>query len=68
MVQDPEKAYQHVRTIFKDRFGNNAILGADFEKRLGTWPKINPNDPTAQEEFSDFLQQVVIASEHIQIQ
>ena len=65
MVQDPEKAYQHARTILKDRFGNNAILGADFEKRLSTWPKINPNDPTALEKFSDFLQQVVIASEHI---
>ena len=65
MVQEPEKAYQHPRTILKDYFGNNAILGADFEKRLSTWPKINPNDPTALEEFSDFLQQVVIASEHI---
>ena len=65
IVQDPEKAYQHARTIFKDRFGNNAILGADFEKRISTWPKINPNDPIAVEEFSDFLQQVVIASEHI---
>ena len=65
MVQDPEKAYQHARTILKDRFGNNAILGADFERRLTTWPKINSNDPTALEEFSDFLQQVVVASEHI---
>ena len=52
------------RYILKDRFGNNAILGADFEKRLSTWLKINPNDPTALEQFSDFLQQVVIASEH----
>ena len=65
MVRDPETAYQRARSILKDRFGNNAILGADFERRLSAWPKISPNDPRALEEFSDFLQQVQIASEYI---
>ncbi len=65
MVRDQETAYQRARIILKDRFGNNAILGADFERRLGVWLKISPNDPMALEEFSDFLQQVQIASEYI---
>jgi hypothetical protein len=65
MVRDQETAYQRARSILKDRFGNNAILGADFERRLSARPKISPNDPRALEEFSDFLQQVQIASEYI---
>ena len=65
MVRDPETAYQRARSILKDRFGNNAIRGADFERRLSAWPKISPSDPTTLEEFSDYLQQVHIASEYI---
>ncbi|CAB4031224.1 Hypothetical predicted protein [Paramuricea clavata] len=62
MVRDPETAYQRARSILKDRFGNNAIRGAHFERRLSAWPKISPSD---KEEFSDYLQQVHIASENI---
>ena len=67
MVQDPEMACKRARDILKDHFGHSAIVRADFEKRLpvNAWPKISPDDATALEEFSDFLQQVEIATEHI---
>ena len=66
LVQDPESAYQEARKILKERFGNPAIISTDFEKKLTTWPKVGPNDATGLEEFSDFLQQVKIASKHIE--
>ena len=66
MVQDPERAYQHARKILKERFGHTAIISTIFERKLSTWPKVGPNDATGMEEFSDFLSQVQIASEHIQ--
>jgi hypothetical protein len=62
MVEQPEVAYTEARKILKERFGNNAIIGVNFEKRLATWPKINPGDAGALQEFSDFLRQVQIAS------
>ena len=65
MVEQPEVAYTEARKILKERFGNNAIIGVNFEKRLATWPKINPGDAGALQEFSDFLRQVQIASKHI---
>lgn len=65
LVQNPESAYQQARTILKERFGHPAIISTSFQKKLTTWPKVGPNDAAALEEFSDFLQQVKIASEHI---
>lgn len=65
LVQNPEGAYQQARTILKERFGHPAIISTSFQKKLTTWPKVGPNDAAALEEFSDFLQQVKIASEHI---
>ena len=66
LVQDPESAYQEARKILKERFGNPAIISTSFEKKLKTWPKVGPSDATGLEEFSDFLQQVKIASNHIE--
>ena len=66
MVDQPEVAYNEARKIIRERFGNNAMIGANFEKRLATWPKINPSDAVALQEFSDFLRQVFIASRHIE--
>jgi hypothetical protein len=65
MVEQPEVAYTEARKILEERFGNNTIIGVNFEKRLATWPKINPGDAGALQEFSDFLRQVQIASKHI---
>ena len=65
LVKDPDGTYQEARKILKERFGNPAVISTSFEKKLATWPKIGPNDATALEEFSDFLQQVKLASEHI---
>ena len=65
MIDDPEKAYKESRKRLKDRFGHSAILSADFEKRLTSWPKIGNNDAKGIQEFSDFLQQVEVAREHI---
>ena len=66
LVENPEGAYREARKILKERFGNPAIIGTDFEKKLATWPKIGPSDTVGLEEFSDFLQQVKIASKHIE--
>ena len=66
LVQDPESAYQEACKILKERFGNPAIISTSFEKKLKTWPKVGPSDATGLEEFSDFLQQVKIASKHIE--
>ena len=55
MIDDPEKTYKESRKRLKYRFGNSAILGADFEKRLTNWPKIGNNDAKGIQEFSDFL-------------
>lgn len=65
MIEDPEKAYKESRKRLKYRFGNSAILSADFEKRLTNWPKIGNSDAKGIQEFSDFLQQVEIARDHI---
>jgi len=66
LVQDPEGAYQEARKILKERLGNPTIISTNFEKNLRTWPKAGPNDATGLEEFSDFLQQMKIASKHIE--
>ena len=65
MIDDPEKAYKESRKRLKYRFGNSAILSADFEKRLTDWPKIGNSDAKGIQEFSDFLQKVEIARDHI---
>ena len=65
MTDDPEKAYKESRKRLKYRFGNSAVLSADFEKRLTNWPKIENNDAKRIQEFSDFLQQEGIARDHI---
>ena len=65
LVQDPDSAYKQARTILKERFGHPAIISTSFEKRLANWPKIPPYDAAALEEFSDFLYQVQIASQHM---
>ena len=66
LVQHPKSAHQETRKTLKKRFGNPAIISTDFEKELTTWPKVGPNDATGLEEFSDFWQQVKIASKHIE--
>ena len=64
MTDDPEKACKESRKRLKHRFGNSAILSADFEKRLTNWPKIGNNDAKGIQAFSDFLQQEGIARDH----
>ena len=66
LVENPEGAYREARKILKERFGNPAIISTDFEKKLVNWSKIGLNDTVSLEEFSDFLQQVKIASKHIE--
>ena len=66
MISDPDLAYHHARRILKDRFGNTAVIGTEFERKLLSWPKIGPYDAASLEEFGDFLRQVEIASKHIE--
>ena len=61
MSSDPERA----RKKLKERFGHSAILSTEFESKLSNWPKIGSNDAKGKQEFSDNLQQVELATEHI---
>lgn len=65
MSSDPERAYTEARKKLKERFGHSAILSTEFESKLTNWPKIGNNDAKSMQEFSDFLQQVELATEHI---
>ena len=61
----PEIAYTEARKKLKSRFGHPAIIATDFENKPANWPKIANNDVQGQQEFSDFLQQVEIAMNHL---
>ena len=61
----PETAYHEARKRLKQRFGRSAIVATDFENKLANWPKIATNDAAGIREFSDFLQQVEIASNYL---
>ncbi|KAK2549567.1 hypothetical protein P5673_029954, partial [Acropora cervicornis] len=61
----PEIAYSEARKKLKSRFGRPTIIATDFENKLVNWPKIGSNDARGLREFSDFLQQVEIAKNHL---
>ena len=61
----PEIAYTEARKKLKSRFRRPAIIATDFENKLANWPKIANNDVQGLREFSDFLQQVEIAMNHL---
>ncbi|XP_068721564.1 uncharacterized protein [Montipora capricornis] len=65
LIGDPERAYTEARKRLKERFGHSATLSAEFEVKLTNWPKVGNSDASGMQEFSDFLQQVEIASEYI---
>ena len=65
MSSDPERAYTEARKKLKERFGHSAILSTEFESKLSNWPKIGSNDAKGMQEFSDYLQQVELATEDI---
>ena len=56
---------KEARKKLKERFGHSAILSTEFESKLSNWPKIGSNDAKGMQEFSDYLQQVELAIEHI---
>lgn len=62
---NPELAYREARKTLKQRFGRSALIVTNFETKLANWPKISQNDAKGIREFSDFLQQVEIASDHM---
>ncbi|KAK3745741.1 hypothetical protein QZH41_006276 [Actinostola sp. cb2023] len=62
---NPDTAYSEARKKLKQRFGRSAIIATDFENKLAYWPKIASNDVQGIRDFSDFLQQVEIASAHL---
>ena len=65
MSSDPERAYTEARKKLKERFGHSAILSTEFESKLSNWRKIGSNDAKGMQEFSDYLQQVELATKHI---
>ena len=65
MRSDLERDYTEARKKLNERFGHSAILSTEFESKLSNWPKIGSNDAKRMQEFSDYLQQVELATEHI---
>ena len=61
----PEIAYSEARKKLKSRLGRPAIIATDFENKLANCPKIGNNDARDLREFSDFLQRVEIAKNHL---
>lgn len=60
-LRNPDTAYQEARLRLKERFGHCQIVCTEFEDRLDKWPKIGPNDAQGLREYSDFLQQALLA-------
>ena len=58
-----DSSYNSAMGILKERFGTPNKVCAAFRRKLESWPKINSKDPKSLLSFSDFLQQVVVASE-----
>ena len=65
LIGDPERAPTEARKRLRERFGHSAILSEDVEVKLTNWPKVGNSDARGMQEFSDFLQQVEVASEYI---
>lgn len=65
MVDQPEIAYAEARRMLKSRFGHPAFLYTDFESKLSNWPKVLNNDARGMQEYSDFLNQVLVASGYL---
>ena len=49
-----EDAYQKVRSVLQERYGNCNVVSTAFINKLESWPKIRPKDAVALREFSDF--------------
>ena len=60
-----ENAYQQARELLEKRFGNPFIISEEFQKKLETWPKLQPKDNKGLLDFSDFINQCQIASTEI---
>lgn len=41
------------------------MLSTEFESKLSNWPKTGSNDAKGMQEFSDYLQQLKLGTEHI---
>ncbi|KAK3747382.1 hypothetical protein QZH41_002637 [Actinostola sp. cb2023] len=60
-----EDAYVKAKSVLRERYGNPNVVSSAFLSKLDKWPKIAPRDSGGLREFSDFLDKVVAAREHI---
>ena len=56
------KSYKSAMDILSERFGTSNLVTSAFRRKLEAWPKISAKDPKALQAFSDFLQQIKVAS------
>ena len=56
-----EEAYISAMKILEERFGNESRVSCAFRERLERWPKIPERDHCGLQNFSDYLQQIVVA-------
>ena len=56
------ESFNAAMDILKERFGSPSRVTSAFRRKLEAWPKISAKDPKALQSYSDFLQQIQVAS------
>ena len=56
-------SYSSAMEILQERFGSPQLVACAFRRKLESWPKISSKDHQGLQSFSDFLQQVVVATQ-----
>ena len=54
-------AYQKVKDVLEERYGNSSVISTVFTSKLEKWSRSSPRDETAQRELSDFLDKITAA-------
>ena len=60
-----EDAYQKVKSILQERYGNCNVVSTTFISKLEKWLKIGPQDAVASRKFSGFLDRNLAPKETI---
>ena len=55
-------SYSSAMTILEERFGSPHLVSSAFRRKLESWPRISARDHQGLQSFSDFLQQIKVAS------
>lgn len=64
MLNTPQ-SFDRAMQLLDSRFGDPFVVADTFRDKLEAWSKVPPNDGEALRDYSDFLQQCVLAMESI---